>query len=98
MKEKATEPRGKITWGDAFPKYRISILYNGRVKKVRIEGAKKLFLCLEKEVKISLGEELFRATGHGLVCTSYASGALEVSGDIEQILFEKTKEKRESAL
>ena len=95
MKEKTSAKKDKITWGDAFPKYRISIIYNGRIKRIRIEGAKKLFLCLDREVKISLGEELFRALGQALVCTSYASGALEVSGDVQQILFEKSGEKKE---
>ena len=95
MKEENQRKKEKNAWGDLFPKYRISMLYNGRIKKVRIEGAKRLFLCLEKEVKISLGEEILYAKGRELICTSYASGALEIAGDIEQILFEKSGEKKE---
>ena len=82
----------KITWGDVFPKYRISMLDNGRVKRARVEGAKKLLLCLEKEVKILLGEEVLHVHGDGLVCVNYAGGAVEISGDIRDVAFEK-KEK-----
>ncbi len=88
MKTEKTVKKEKVTWGDVFPKYRISMINNGRTKRVRIEGAKKLLLCIDREVKISLGEETFHAHGKDLSCVSYASGAVEVSGEINEILFE----------
>ena len=94
MKAEKQEKRERITWGDVFPKYRISMLDNGRIKKIRIEGAKKLLLCIETEVKILLSEELLRIDGSALACVSYESGALEVSGSVARILFERrAKEK-----
>ena len=77
MKTEKTVKKEKVTWGDVFPKYRISMINNGRTKRVRIEGAKKLLLCIDREVKISLGEETFHAHGKDLSCVSYASGAVE---------------------
>lgn len=89
MKTEKKEKREKLTWGDIFPKYRISMLDNGRIKRIRIEGAKKLLLCLDGEVKILLREEVLHIFGRELACVSYESGAVEVSGIAERITFEK---------
>ncbi|MBQ9736190.1 MAG: YabP/YqfC family sporulation protein [Clostridia bacterium] len=61
---------------------------NGDGKRVRVEGAKKLLLCLEKEIKILLCDEILHFVGEGLSCTAYASGALEVAGTLFEIRFE----------
>ena len=90
MRAESGRKKDKVTWGDVFPKYRISMLDNGRIKRVRIEGAKKLLLCIDKEVKISLGEETLHMHGEGLACFNYSSGAVEVSGEMREILFERT--------
>ena len=89
------EKKEKITWGDVFPKSRISIIDNGRMKKIRIEGAKKLLLCIEKEVKILLADEVLRAEGEGLSCTSYASGAIEIAGEITCLFFDSKRQRKE---
>ena len=92
MKKEATQKRERTTVGDVFPKYRISMLDNGRIKRARVEGAKKLLLCLEKEVKISLGAETLRVEGEELSCVNYAAGAVEISGKMRSISFEAKKE------
>lgn len=88
MKTEVKEKKERVTWGDVFPKSRISMLDNGRIKKMRVEGARKLLLCIDKEVKILLSEEILHIEGGGLVCNGYASGAIEVSGEIVRIFFE----------
>lgn len=88
MRSKTNQKRDRVVWGDVFPKYRISMLDNGKVKRVRIEGAKKLLLCLEKEVKILLGEEILHVYGEALSCTNYAGDAVEVSGKVGDLVFE----------
>lgn len=91
MKTETQRKKPRTTWGDLFPKSRIGILDNGEIKKIRIEGARKLLLCLEKEVKIALKTEIFHCSGNYLACVSYASGAVEVTGEIWELRFEKRK-------
>ena len=88
MRSKTNQKRDRVVWGDVFPKYRISMLDNGKVKRVRVEGAKKLLLCLEKEVKILLGEEILHVYGEALSCINYAGDAVEVSGKVGNLVFE----------
>ena len=88
MKSDAKQKKDRLALGDVFPKYRIYMLGNGRTKRARVEGAKKLLLCLEKEVKISLGAEMLRVEGEGLSCMNYASGAVEISGEMRSLFFE----------
>ena len=64
------------------------MLDNGRIKRVRVEGAKKLLLCLDREVKVALGTEVLRVEGEELSCLNYASGAVEISGKMRAVLFE----------
>jgi len=71
------------------------MLDNGRTKRARIEGSKKLLLCLEKEVKISLGDETLLVYGEGLACVSYSDGAVEVSGKIRELAFAETRKAAE---
>ena len=88
MKSDQKRMREKKTFGDVFPKHRIYMLDNGRSKRVRVEGAKKLLLCLDKEVKVSLGTEVLRVEGTDLSCINYASGAVEISGNIGAVFFD----------
>ena len=88
MRSEARQKREKIVWGDVFPKFRVSMLDNGTVKRVRVEGAKKLLLCLEKEVKILLAEEVLHIYGDALSCMNYAGNAVEVSGRVRELTFE----------
>lgn len=87
MKTEAKAKKERVTWGDVFPKSRMTIIDNGKIKRIRIEGARKLLLCLPSEVKILLSEEVLLVSGETLVCTSYASGAIEVDGCVERISF-----------
>lgn len=89
MKAEKKEKKERLTWGDIFPKYRISMLDNGRIKRIRIEGAKKLLLCLDGEVKLLLTEEVLHIFGRELSCASYESGAVEVLGRVEHVSFER---------
>lgn len=95
MKAEKTKKRDRVTWGDVFPKYRISMLDNGRIKRIRVEGAKKLLLCIESEVKLRLAEEILHVKGRELSCISYESGAVEVSGCVEHVFFERRTESEE---
>ena len=90
--EEREQRKERTTVGDVFPKYRISMLDNGRIKRIRIEGAKKLLLCLENEVKISLGKEVLHVYGKGLACMNYNSGAVEISGEMTTLSFLKKTE------
>lgn len=92
MKTEKPKKRERVTWGDVFPKFRISMLDNGRIKRIRVEGAKKLLLCIETEVKLRLAEEHMCVIGHELSCISYESGAVEISGRVERIFFERRGE------
>ena len=92
MKAENTKKRDRVTWGDVFPKFRISMLDNGRIKRIRVEGAKKLLLCIESEVKLRLAEEVMCVKGRDLSCISYESGAVEVSGCVDHVLFERRAE------
>lgn len=94
MKEREKRRHRQVVWGDVFPKSRLLLADNGESKRMRVEGAKKLLLCLEKEIKILLNAEVLHITGVGLSCTAYASGALEVAGEIREIHFER-KNKQE---
>ena len=87
MKSVVKRKKERFDLGDVFPKYRIHMLDSGRTKRMRIEGAKKLLLCLEKEVKVSLGTEVLLVEGEGLSCMNYASGAVEISGDMRAVFF-----------
>lgn len=93
--EKKAEKKERVTWGDVFPKSRISIIDNGRIKRVRIEGAKKLLLCLAKEVKVLLTDEILHAEGEELACTGFASGAIEITGAVRHLYFEEKGKARE---
>ena len=95
MKQEAGGKGKRKILGDIFPKFRISMIDNGRIKRARIEGTKKLLLCLEKEVKISLGEETLILHGEGLACVSYSDGAVEVSGKIGELSFLETRKNAE---
>lgn len=90
--EEREQRKERTTVGDIFPKYRISMLDNGRIKRIRIEGAKKLLLCLENEVKISLGKEILHIYGYDLSCGNYAGGAVEVLGGVTSLSFEEKAE------
>jgi len=90
------EKKERVTWGDVFPKSRISMIDNGRMKKIRIEGAKKLLLCITKQVVILLTDEILHVEGEGLACTSYASGAIEVTGDVMRLCFESRGREKEA--
>ena len=97
MKKREERQQRKVVWGDVFPKSRLLLADNGEVKRVRVEGANKLLLCLEKEIKILLSAEVLHFTGDGLSCTAYASGALEVAGEIREIHFERKSKKEGGA-
>ena len=95
MRSEKREKKERVSFGDIFPKYRISMLDSGRTKKVRVEGSKKLLLCLEKEVKISLGEETLHIYGDELSCVNYTGGAVEISGKIRDLSFESREHREE---
>lgn len=97
MKEQEKRGKRRVVWGDVFPKSRLLLADNGESKRARVEGAKKLLLCLEKEIKILLSSEVLHFIGEGLSCTAYASGALEVVGEIREIHFEKKSKKEGGA-
>ena len=88
MKSDTKRKNGHFVLGDFFPKYRISMLDNGKEKRIHVEGAKKLLLCLEKEVKIFMGMETVRVEGESLACVNYANGMIEISGKVRTIFFE----------
>ena len=94
MRSQKEQKRERITWGDVFPRYRVSMLDNGSIKRVRVEGAKKLLLCMEKEVKILLPAETLNIYGSALNCVNYAKDAVEVSGNIRQVVFDAKENAR----
>ena len=67
---------------------KIMIISKGRTLSAWIEGAERILLCLSGSVRILLSGEVLSLCGKGLVCTTYAAGAIEVNGIIEEIRFE----------
>ena len=70
---------------------KISIIKKGRSLSLWVEGGKKLLLCLESCVRILLERDVLCLTGNDLSCLSYATGAIEISGCVESILFERLR-------
>lgn len=71
---------------------KISIIKKGRKLSLWVEGGEKLLLCLESCVRILLKSDVLCLTGKELSCLSYATGAIEIAGHIESILFERVRE------
>ena len=71
-----------------FHAVKISAVRHKDMTVLRIEGARKLLLCLAHEVKIVLDEEILTVKGAALACTTYASGAIELEGHVEHMSFE----------
>ena len=67
---------------------RIMIISQGRSLSVWVEGAQRLLLCLGHSVRILLKNEILCLYGNGLLCMTYASGAIEVKGNVEELKFE----------
>lgn len=86
-KQKNVFPVDKIMHSD-----KILMISEGRNKRARIEGVKKLLLCIESEVKMSRRGELVVFEGRELCCTTYASGAVEVYGEISALRFSPRSE------
>lgn len=70
---------------------RIMMISSHKSFSVWIEGARRLLLALSGSVRIELKEEVLCLFGKGLVCETYASGAIEVIGAVEEIKFEKKR-------
>ncbi len=70
---------------------KVMITGRGRNLCVWAEGAKKMLLCLPSAVRILLDGEVLSLSGHELVCVTYAGGAVEVTGLIDEIRFEHVK-------
>ncbi len=71
----------------------VKVMITGRGRSLCIwaEGVKKLLLCLPSAVRILLDGEVLSLSGHELVCVTYAGGAVEVTGLVDEIRFEHVK-------
>ena len=72
-------------------KVRIMIISHGKGLSLWVEGAERLLLCLSHSIRILLKNEILCLCGKGLLCTTYASGAIEVTGALEEIRFEPSR-------
>ena len=70
---------------------KIIIVNQGRSFSVLTEGTKRVLLCMPTRVRIRLKSTVLCLYGSGLLCTTYASGAIEITGELEQIKFESTR-------
>lgn len=66
---------------------RMELFGAGRERILRIEGAKKILLCTEECVKAADDREIVCVEGENLLCLTYASGAVEISGRIARLSF-----------
>ena len=74
---------------------KIMIISNGRTFSAWVEGAERILLCLSHNVRILLKKEVLSLSGKGLLCMTYAGGAVEISGKIEEIRFEPSPSVKE---
>ena len=72
---------------------KILITSHGDEVSIYIEGTKKMLLCLPNTVRVLLKKDTLCLYGKELSCLSYGTGAIEVTGILEQLLFESKKEK-----
>ena len=74
---------------------KILVVNQGRSFSVWVEGASRMLLCLPSCVRVLLKNKILCLHGRGMLCTAYGSGALEVTGEIEEIKFEACKREKE---
>ncbi len=67
--------------------YQIFIML-GHKDTMRIEGVKKILLCHTDQVHLRVKNGTLRILGKELVCITYISGAVEITGRIEKWLAE----------
>jgi hypothetical protein len=56
-----------------------------------VNGVKKIEEYTEEKIVFSSGERKLYFLGQGLECANYASGAVEVFGKIDSVLFDRWK-------
>ncbi len=82
----------KTVMSETTPKgVKIMIVNQGRSFSVLVEGAKRVLLCMPSCVRIRLKSKVLCLYGNGLLCTTYASGAIEITGSLAEIKFESTR-------
>lgn len=81
QKEKKTAETPKLSHS------RLELIGGGKRRILRMEGVKKILLCREDCVKASLAHETITVEGRALLCLTYMTGAVEVSGVILSLSF-----------
>ena len=61
-------------------------------RSVLIENVKRILLYSQEEMQFLRADGLVSIRGKALDCISYASGAIGISGEIHEILFQKGEE------
>ena len=81
--------KAKTMKSEIIPKgVKIVIVNQGRSFLVLVEGAKRVLLCMPSRVRVLLKGRILCLSGQGLLCTTYASGAIEIAGELSEIKFE----------
>ncbi len=64
-----------------------SLTSSGKYRTVLINGIKKIKKCTLNNIIFSLGKEEISFSGEDLICATYSSGSIEISGIINEIQF-----------
>ena len=64
-----------------------SLTSSGKYRTVLINGIKKIKKCTPNNIIFSLGKQEISFSGEDLLCASYSSGSIEISGIINEIQF-----------
>jgi len=67
---------------------KIIITGEGRCLRVWTEGVKRILLCLPTAVRLLLSGKVLSLAGRELSCVTYASGSVEIVGEISDISLE----------
>lgn len=78
---------GKASKPPVVGRCRMELIGGGRERILRLEGTRKILLCTEECIKVADNREIVCVEGEKLLCLTYATGAVEISGGIARLSF-----------
>lgn len=71
-------------------------IFLGKSDSLRAEGVKRIMTCTEEQVSLRLRSGSLHVFGKRLVCVTFCSGAVEITGKIERIGNERREAREDS--
>ena len=65
----------------------LNLTSRGKYRNVLVDGIKKIKKCTPDNIIFSLDKEELSFFGENMLCTTFSSGAIEISGIINEIEF-----------